>query len=198
MAKSLRLWWHKCGKAGKLLLMAVASLIVGVIALILAVGLYIKGWAAKSVLTSLRVRVLANPISDGQRTYWVVELIANKGNFLCRILDAIDSNLVSTQLYAKTTFEMPEGRYSSFAHDIEYGIRDKMIEFTISPKVTRQLVVVQRTEDLYLRTMGDSFGYSCLQGSGNLIITLFNAKRKIVKQFKIDSYIKNGNPNVAT
>jgi len=195
MANSLRLWWQRCKKVDKLSLMAIASLVVGIIALILAIGLYIKAWAAKSVIRSLQIEVLPNPICDGKQTYWLVQLIAGRGNIICHLLNKIDSSLVSTQLYATTRFELKNGdRYNSFAYDIQYGIRDKRIEFLIIPEIKKQLVVAQRFPDLSLRTMGDSFGNSELRSSGDLVIMLKDARQKVRKQFKIPSYIKESNP----
>ena len=178
-------------------IMVIASLIISIIALILAGIIYIKGWAVRSLLSHLQVKPLESPVSDGERTYWLVELTIGKGNLICRII----RGLASMNLSASVTFEPGDeksGIYNSNAYEIEFGIRNRRIIFPIIPNIRRRLAIVQRFPDLSLRTFGDSFGYSHLDGSYDIIISFKDDNGKVVgKKHRVYSYIQDGNPNIS-
>lgn len=172
--------------------MEIVGIVLGVFALLAALGIYIKNWAAKSLLPDSEMKPLKDPISDGRESFWAVELTFKKGNLVRRLL----GDIATKEVYADVKFEgidETSGTYNSKAYDVIYGVGDRKVPFDIIGCSTVKLIVVKRRRNL---TLGDSFGRSQLKGSYNLHLFLKDQRQNTLKEYIIDSYIVDGKPNV--
>ena len=181
--------------------MELLGVILGSLALIVAVTgfpmLYelFKDWAALSLLKDIKVKPLAEIKSDGEKTYWLIQLKAGKGNWACRLLKQRAKIVLAVATCFQPLTE-ESGIFHSYAYEFDLDIRDRHLKFSIAPNARRTLVVAQRVRGNVLQTMGDSFGFSYLEGSYNLVLSLKHNGNDTGITKNISHYIEHGNPNI--